>query len=203
VSDHEDSLRVVEHGYGTDAEGVRQRPENYLDAFSAYLREHLNEIPALFVVTQRPRDLTRVQLRELRLALDAAGFSEAALRTAYRDVSNLDIAASIIGYVRRHALGDPLVPYPERVARGVERILARQSWTDVQRRWLKRIGQQLEKELVIDREALDREQFREQGGGFDRLNRVFDGYLPEVIGDLQDALWRREDDPNASSDKVA
>ena len=199
VSDHDDSLRSVEHGYGSDADGLRQRPQDYLDAFSAFLRDHLNEIPALVVVTQRPRDLTRTQLRELRLALDAAGFSEASLRSAYRDVSNQDIAASIIGYVRRQALGDPLIPYAERVARGVERVLARQSWTDVQRRWLRRIGQQLEKELVVDREALDREQFREQGGGFDRLNRVFDGRLPDVVGDLQDALWQIESAPEQTS----
>ena len=91
----------MEHGYGSDADGARQRPEDYLDAFAAYLRTHLNEIPALVVVTQRPRDLTRAQLRELRLALDTAGYPEAALRAAYRDITNADIAASIIGYVRR------------------------------------------------------------------------------------------------------
>jgi type I restriction enzyme R subunit len=200
VSDHEDTLRAVEHGYGSGADGLRQRPQDFLDAFSAYLREHMNEIPALLVVTQRPRDLTRAQLRELRLALDSAGFPEAAVRTAYRDVTNQDIAASIIGYVRGQALGDPLVPYSERVARGIERILARQPWTPVQRTWLRRIGQQLEKELVVDREALDREQFREQGGGFDRLNRVFDGRLPEIVGDLQDALWRRDSGPDQPTD---
>ena len=190
ISDHEDALRAVEHGYGSDATGARQRPEDYLDAFSAYLKAHLNEIPALLVVTQRPRDLTRAQLRELRLALDTAGYPEAQLRAAFRDVTNQDIAAGIIGYVRRQALGDPLVPYAERVARAVDRLLARQPWTEVQRKWLRRIGQQLERELVVDREALDREQFREQGGGFDRLNRVFEGRLAAVVGDLQDAVWQ-------------
>lgn len=189
VSDHEDALRSVEHGYGSDANGARQRPEDYLEAFGTYLRTHLNEIPALLVVTQRPRDLTRAQLRELRLALDQAGYPEAALKAAFRDVTNQDVAASIIGYVRRQALGDPLVPYDERVRRAVDRILARQPWTEVQRTWLKRIGRQLEKELVVDREAFDREQFRAQGGGFDKLNRVFGGALPELVGDLQDAIW--------------
>jgi type I restriction enzyme R subunit len=190
ISDHADELRSVEHGYGGDAKGLRQRPEDYLDGFAKYLRENLNEIPALLVVTQRPRELTRAQLRDLRLALDTAGYPEAAIRTAFRDVTSQDIAASIIGYVRRQALGDPLVPYAERVSKAVDRLLARQQWTEVQQKWLKRIGQQLERELVVDREALDREQFREQGGGFDRLNRVFDGKLLEVAGDLQDALWK-------------
>lgn len=190
ISDHDDELREVQRGYGDDASGARQRPEDYLEGFGVFLRDHVNEIPALLVVTQRPRELTRAQLRELRLALDGAGYTEAALKSAFRDVTNQDIAAGIIGYVRRQALGDPLVPYAERVSKAVDRILARQPWTDVQRKWLKRIGQQLEKELVMDRDAFDREQFREQGGGFDRLNRVFDGKLLEIAGDLQDAVWR-------------
>ena len=190
ISEHPDALRGVEHGYGTDGGGARQRPEDYLDAFAAYLRDHLNEVPALLVATQRPRDLTRAGLRELRLALDAAGYPEVALRAAWRDVTNADVAASIIGHVRRQALGDPLVPYADRVRRAVDRMLARGPWTEVQRKWLRRIGQQLEKELVVDREALDREQFRAQGGGFDRLNFVFGGRLPQLVGDLQDEVWR-------------
>ena len=63
---------------------------------------------------QRPRDLTRAELRQtLRLALDAEGFSDANLRRAWTDAKNQDIAASIVGYVRQAAIGDPLVPYAE------------------------------------------------------------------------------------------
>ncbi|MEZ4308864.1 MAG: hypothetical protein R3F14_12570 [Polyangiaceae bacterium] len=49
VSVHEDGVVEVSRGYG-DAE----RPEDYLDAFAAFLRENLNHVPALLVVTQRP-----------------------------------------------------------------------------------------------------------------------------------------------------
>ncbi|MEZ4294774.1 MAG: type I restriction-modification system endonuclease [Polyangiaceae bacterium] len=68
VSVHEDGVVEVSRGYG-DAE----RPEDYLDAFAAFLRENLNHVPALLVVTQRPRALTRDDLRGLRLALDEKG----------------------------------------------------------------------------------------------------------------------------------
>ena len=185
ISHHEDELRRVEYGYGTGT-----KPADYLESFGEYLRTHLNEVPALVVVTQRPRDLTRQQLRELMLTLDEAGFSEAKLRTAWRDLTNQDIAATIIGFIRRQALGVPLRPYGERVADAVQRILASRSWTPPQRKWLERIGKQLEREVVVDREALDREQFRAQGGGYDRLNKIFDGKLDVVLGDVQDALWQ-------------
>jgi type I restriction enzyme, R subunit len=53
---------------------------------------------------QRPRELTREQLRQLRLELDAKGFTDAKLRRAWADAKNEDIAASIIGYLRQAAL---------------------------------------------------------------------------------------------------
>ena len=68
----------------------------------------INTIAALKLVVQRPRDLTRADLKELRMALDQKGYSEANLRRAWADAKNVDIAASIIGYVRQAALGDPL-----------------------------------------------------------------------------------------------
>jgi hypothetical protein len=123
ISEHEDELRGIERGYGN-----AEKPADYLDSFASYLQSHLNEIPALLVVTQRPRELTRAQLKELRLALDQAGYSEAALQTAWRETTNQDIAASIIGFIRRAAIGDPLVPYAKRVDRALETILARQPW---------------------------------------------------------------------------
>jgi len=46
----------------------------------------------------RPRELTRKQLRELALELDRAGFSETNLATAWREMTNQDIAARIVGF---------------------------------------------------------------------------------------------------------
>jgi type I restriction enzyme, R subunit len=67
-------------------------------------------------------------------------------------------------------------------------ILASRPFTDPQRNWLQRIGKQLQAETVVDREALDRGQFKTKGG-FNRINKVFEGKLEAVLGDLHDALW--------------
>ena len=183
VSEHEDEVRRVERGYGTAT-----KPEDYLESFRAYIKENMNRLPALLVVTQRPRDLTRQQLKELRFELDRAGFSEAALRTAWREMTNEEIAASVIGFIRNQALGSPLVPYEERVARAMKKILASRAWTMPQRKWLERIGKQLKVETVVDRDALDQGQFKAEGG-YARLDKVFDGQLEQVLGDFNDALW--------------
>ena len=144
----------------------------------------------LTVVVQRPRDLTRAQLRELRLELDKLGFSEANLRRAWHDANNEDIAASIIGFVRQAAIGDPLIPFEERVREAMKRIYASRSWTDPQRRWLKRIAEQIEREAVVDRESFDRDPF-EAHGGFKRLNKVFEGKLESIISDINEELWSK------------
>jgi type I restriction enzyme R subunit len=186
VSHHGDEVREETHGYG---EG-KQRPEDFLDGFSEFIKQNINKHPALIVVTQRPRELTRAQLRELRLLLDDKGYSELALRTAWRDKTNADIAASIIGFIRKEALGDALVPYSARVRRALEKVLGSRKWTDPQRKWIERIGKQLEVETIVDRDALDEGEFRNQGGGFDRLNKQFEGKLDDLLGELRDAIWQ-------------
>src|SRR4029450_2520597 len=101
-----------------------RRPEDYLQEFSEFIRSRGNEIPALVIVLTRPRELTRKQLRELALELDRAGFSEANLATAWREMTNQDIAARIGGYIRQAAVGDALIPYEQRVDRALQSILA-------------------------------------------------------------------------------
>lgn len=185
ISHHPDELAEISRGYGG---GVK--PEDFLDGFTAFVRGNINKIAALTVVVQRPRDLTRSQLRALKLELDGMGYSETALRTAWQDARNEDIAASIVGFIRQAAIGDPLVPYPERVQAAMRRILVSRQWTDPQRRWLRRIGEQLEQEIVVDREALDQEPFRADGG-FTRLNKVFGGTLESVLSQIGEEVWKQ------------
>ncbi len=184
ISRHADELRRVERGYGN-----AQKPEDYLDSFGAYLRDNINKIPALIVVTTRPRELTRTQLKELRLMLDLAGYSEKTLQVAWREMTNADIAASIIGFIRQATLGDALVPYEGRVDKAMRKILASQNWTSPQRQWLERIGKQLKVETIVDREALDQGEFKSQGG-FVRLNKAFNGRLEEILVQINEALWQ-------------
>jgi type I restriction enzyme R subunit len=184
ISAHDDQIVEVTRGYG-DAD----KPEDFIEGFAAYIRANLNQIAALKVIAQRPSALTRADLRALRLELDQLGYSETNLRRAWQDANNQEIAASIIGFIRQAALGDALIPFEERVRTAMQRLLSRRAWTDPQRKWLQRIAKQLECELVVDREALDREPFA-SAGGFNRLNTVFDGQLETVLTELSEDLWR-------------
>ncbi|MDD0811346.1 type I restriction-modification system endonuclease [Curvibacter sp. RS43] len=190
VSDHPDEFVRAERGYGKAS-----KPQDYLEEFKAFINSHGNELPALMAVLTRPRDLTRQQLKELTLALDLAGFSEARLATAWREMSNQDIAARIVGYIRQAALGDALLPYSERVDHALQAMLAKppggKPWSEPQRNWLKRIAAQTKANLLVDRAALDDPDllFKREGGGFARLDRLFNGQLQPVLDAFNDALW--------------
>ena len=174
--------------------GQVQKPGDYLESFKTYLATHRDEVPALLTVMTRPRDLTRKQLKQLALELDRAGFSEANLATAWRETTNQQIATHIVGFIRHLAVGDPLVPYEQRVEWALQQMLAARAWSTPQRQWLLRIAAQTRANIVVDREALDDPDliFRREGGGFARLDRMFDGHLTETLDQFHELLWKQE-----------
>lgn len=184
ISTHADEIEEVRQDWGR-----YERPEDYLDAFAAFIGENRNRIAALQVVLTRPRDLTRGQLRELQLALAEQQFTDRVLHAAWKQARNEDIAATIIGYVRRMALGSPLVPYATRVERALDRMLAAREWNAPQRRWLQRIAQTLKDSVVVDESTFEAGAWATHGG-LRSMDRVFDGQVMDVVGDFEDEIWR-------------
>lgn len=182
ISKHEDEIRERIQSWG-----LYTKPEDYLDSFSHFVREQINQSAALATVVKRPRDLTREQLKEVRLLLDGAGYSEANLKAAWRKQSNQDIAAGIIAYIRQAALGEALLPFDQRVAQAMQRIHAKHPWTPVQHKWLDRLAKQLTHELVIDHGFVN-SAFANDGGA-KQLDKLLGGQLQDVMGDLASGLW--------------
>ncbi|WIX32650.1 type I restriction-modification system endonuclease [Salinicola sp. JS01] len=182
LSEHKDEIRERTQSYG-----VHKRPEDYLESFEAFIHDNLNESAALATVVNRPRDLTRDDLRQIRLLLSQHGYSEAKLQTAVRNQTNQDIAASIIGHIRRAALGEALVPFEQRVKTALAGIYAEHAWTTSQRKWLERLGRQLTHEVVLDRETINR--MPAFVGGARQLDKLLDDQLDTVLESMNDALW--------------
>ncbi|MDT8389173.1 MAG: type I restriction-modification system endonuclease [Lentisphaeria bacterium] len=188
ISHHPDELKTHTRGYGS-----ADKPEDYLNEFKTFILDNMNKIPALSIICQRPRDLTRESLKELKIAMDLEGFSENSLRVAWREWKNEDIAADVISFIRRQALGTPLLSHDERIKNAMQKIYAMNDWTAAQKNWLKRFEKQLARETIIQQEDLDKGVFREEGG-FQRINKIFQGQLPRLIEQLNDALYGESDD---------
>lgn len=183
ISEHQDKLTMREQSYGAYG-----RPQDYLDGFADFIRQQLNSNTALMAVVNAPRNLSRAQLKEVKLLLDNAGFKEANLQSAWRTQTNQDIAASIIGHIRRAALGEPLIPYSERVRLAMEKIYSNQNWTPIQRKWLDRLAKQLVHEVIVDRDFVN-ERFADDGGA-KRIDSLLGKQLDNLLDQLGDALWQ-------------
>lgn len=101
ISDEPDELRSHTRGYG-DA----TRPEDYLKEFRDFIDNNINEIAALNIVATRPKELTRQSLKDLKIILDGKHFNETMLQTAWKEMTNEDIAADIISFIRQRTDGN-------------------------------------------------------------------------------------------------
>ena len=119
--------------------------------------------------------------------LDGAGYTEANLQSAVRNQTNQDIAASIIGHIRRAAIGEPLLPFEQRVAQAMQRIYQSHNWLPAQRKWLERLSKQLVHEVIIDRDFVNN-RFAEHGGAR-QLDKVLNSQLDTVLEELNEAMW--------------
>ena len=182
LSQHEDQIMDRVQNYGE-----HQKPEDYLNSFNQFIQDHLYESAALSAVINKPRDLTRAQLKEVKLLLDEAGYTDTKLQTAWRSQTNQDIAASIIGHIRRAAIGEILEPFEKRVERAMQRILTLHAWTPAQKKWLDRLAKQLVHELIVD-DTFVNQRFNDQGGA-KQLNKVLNGQLDQVLIELRTHLW--------------
>jgi type I restriction enzyme R subunit len=183
ISDKEDELVSHTRGYGKG-----QTPQDYLNEFNEFITTNLNTIAALKVVCTRPQKLTRESLKSLKLELDRHSFTEKKLNSAWRESKNEDIAADIISYIRRCAIGSPLISTEERIKMAVSKLRKSHSFSKIQLDWLVLIEKTLLSETVIDQETFDTGAFKTQGG-FARADKIFGGELQTYLIELNNYLY--------------
>ena len=168
--------------------GDYDTPQDFLEAFDELVQRSPNTQPALQAVINRPRDLTRKGLVELQEWFDRQHFEESSLRSAWKATRNQDIAARLIGHIRRAAVGDALKPFDERVDHALTRIKAENDWSDEQLSWLDRLAQALKEKVVLDDDVFKTGNFHRRGGK-PMLQRAFDDDLDSVLDKFSDYIW--------------
>ena len=184
ISDAKDEITSHERGYG-DA----TKPEDYLKEFRDFIDIHMNEIAALNIVATRPRELTRQSLKELKLILVRNNFSETKLQTAWKEMTNEDIAADIISFIRQKSIGDALISKDERIHTAITKTKkAHPELSKVQLNWLDRIEAYLLKEVVLNRESFDAPQFKMKGG-YPAVDKAFGNRLEAIIDEINGYMY--------------
>lgn len=183
IDSHEDEVISHERGYGKAG-----KPEDYIEEFRKFILENLNEINALKIVCTKPSELTRVTLKELKMELDRHDFTEKQLNTAWNEMTNQDIVADIIAFVRQQAIGSVLISHETRVKNAFVKLRQNHKFNKVQLDWLKRIEKVILEETVLDEQMFEQGAFK-NNGGFRGIDRRFEGQLHEVIMELNQYLY--------------
>lgn len=175
-SEHQDVLKETYQGYGLGG----KKPEDYIESFKKYIEENRNEIIALNILYTKPTELDRKSLKELKMILDKNGFTEQRLNTAWKASTNKEIAADIIAYIRTLSMGLPMVTPEERIKNAIQKVKKLYTWSKIQMNWIDRFEKQLKAETLLRKEDLNNEPFNEVGG-YNRLNKIFNNRLDEVL----------------------
>lgn len=184
ISDQEDELLEHSRGYGNAS-----KPEDYLDAFAAYVKANLNEIAALNIVCTRPKELTRESLKTLRLTLDREGFTTQQLNTAVSQMTNEEIAADIISLIRKYAIGSSLISHEARIRLAVDKLKKAHSFSKQELNWIARMEKYLMEESVLNVAVFDEDGRFSAQGGFNKINKVFGNKLESIVLELNEYLY--------------
>ncbi|MFY9749139.1 MAG: type I restriction-modification enzyme R subunit C-terminal domain-containing protein, partial [Methanoregula sp.] len=173
-----------------DSAGHEYKPEDYLLAFSQFVKENPEHIEAIRILLDRPKDWGTDALSELKQKLAA---------TRYRfTVENLQMAhkvrynkalVDIISMVKHAAREEePLCTAEQRIHRVFDKMTVSTTLTPEQQQWLDKIREHLIANLSIRMDDFDSIPIFTNVGGWSKANRVFDGQLPDLIRQWNEAI---------------
>ncbi|WP_297964143.1 type I restriction-modification system endonuclease [uncultured Anaerovibrio sp.] len=184
VDSHEDELREHSRGYGR-----ARNPGDYIEEFTQFVKNNMNQVAALNIICTRPADLTRESLKELRLMMNREGFTIKQLNTAISSMNNEEIVADLISLVRRFALGSPLISHRDKVDNAIKRLMKAHNFTAIQKKWINMIGAYLQNEPVLNKATFDQDQRFKNQGGFRKIDKLLNNELESLIKELNGYMY--------------
>lgn len=188
ISNAPDEVVNVTRGYGTGNE----RPEDYLESFTDFVKKNVNTIPALQIVATRPKDLTFDDLKDIKLKLEQNGFKEKELQTAWKSANHVQTTADIISFIRQAAVGSKLVNHKARIEYAMDKVYGMADWNIQQKKWLKMIENQLMASTVLGpnaEQAFEDNHFFKKQGGYKRMKKIFPENADQIIYVLNENLY--------------
>lgn len=187
ISNEPDEYLGIERGYGQG----NSNPEDYIESFNKFIKENVNEIPALQIVATRPKDLTYDELKKIKLELEKKGFKENDLQTAWKNANQVQTTADIISFIRQAAVGSELVDHNVRIHNAMQKVYGMADWNMVQKSWLKKIENQLLSSTVLGpnaETAFSSTYFKRQGG-CKQMRKIFSDNADQIIYVLNENLY--------------
>ena len=187
ISNEPDEYLGIERGYGQG----NSNPEDYIESFNKFIKENVNEIPALQIVATRPKDLTYDELKKIKLELEKKGFKENDLQTAWKNANQVQTTADIISFIRQAAVGSELVDHNVRIHNAMQKVYGMADWNMVQKSWLKKIENQLLSSTVLgpNAETAFSSNYFNRQGGYKQMRKIFSDNADQIIYVLNENLY--------------
>jgi type I restriction enzyme R subunit len=172
------------------ADGKSYKPEDYIEAFDAFVADNADKVDAIAILLGRPTDWSTDALVELRTALTTAPqrFTTEHLQKAHQMKYHVALA-DVISMVKHAAdEGAPLLTAEARVDGALTSFSEGRQFSEAQTEWLKRIRAHLIENLSVDAEDFEVVPIFSRSGGWGRANKIFDGDLAAVLHELNERV---------------
>jgi len=171
-------------------DGEDYQPGDYLAAWESFVRDNPEQIEAIAILLDRPREWSAAAIGELRekLARTKHRFTVERLQKVH-ELSYHRALVDIISMVKRAAdEGAALLTAEERVERAIAAIRHGTYLTEPQEQWLDRIRAHLVENLSIERDDFGLTPVLVSAGGWGSARRAFGNELEPLLERLNEAL---------------
>lgn len=165
-----------------------QKPEDYLEAFGRFVKENPEQIEAIRVLLERPKDWKTEVLNELREKLRRNNFPEKDLQKAHGLVYKKALA-DIISMVKHAAQEQqPILSAEERAKRAMQNVMDGKSFNEEQQKWLGFIQDHLAENLTLGLDDFAFFPIFERAGGLGKARLVFSNKLDSLVQEINYAM---------------
>lgn len=169
-------------------EGRVLKPEDYLTAFSKFVKENENAISAISILLNRPKNWNTIALNELKIKLKENVFFEDDLLKAHKIIFHKE-AVDIISMIKHAAKEtEPLLSPDERVDLAIIKVTEGKVLNDEQQKWIEYIKEHLKQNLTLDIEDFKELPVFTNHGGLKMFKKVFNGEFEKIISDINSAI---------------
>ena len=165
-------------------------PDEYLAAFSSYVKENATSVEAIKILLEQPARWNPYALQELleKMKTTPQEFTVEDLQKAH-ELRYKKPFVDIISMIK-HAANDqaPLKTPAERVNDAVTKTIANKRFTEEQHHAIEKIREYLTDHLAIDMEDFERSPALAEFGGWGRANHIFGHRLNDLLRELNAAI---------------
>ena len=164
------------------------KPEDYLLAFSKFVKENETAVDAIAILLNRPKNWNTNALNELKKKLKENTFFEDDLQKAHKVVYHKEIVDIISMIKHASKATEPVLSTEERVELAMQRLRSKQIFSEEQNNWLDYIAEHLKQNMTLDENDFANVPALSDRGGLKKFEKVFPKNFDIIINEINQSI---------------